>query len=337
MERMDLIGRVDMASQSNRQECGVVAANARLDKPPDCVRHGSACAGDRHADSRLLVNNTQQHGGTCQPMPETRQRCSKRWINGCAHALLVDHDVRGQHTTVRLIRKADAAELLRAQTGGGADRRGRLRYGPLTPAARSELDWLCARLDWPRDRRAGAQRLHPDHDWLQGLGVPPEVLTTYRPPRQREPVELVEAGRDVHDRPLWLTAAAANAWRRLSTTARADGITLLPVSAFRSAAYQHRLIARKRARGQSWEQILAVSALPGYSEHHLGTTLDLHAGDGPALEECFEHTQAFAWLQAHAGRHGFRLSYPRDNAHGITYEPWHWRFHGASGDSPGAA
>jgi hypothetical protein len=25
-----------------------------------------------------------------------------------------------------------------------------------------------------------------------------------------------------------------------------------------------------------------------------------------------------------AGRHGFRLSYPRDNPHGVIYEPWHW-------------
>ncbi|MHB8392777.1 MAG: D-alanyl-D-alanine carboxypeptidase family protein, partial [Acidobacteriaceae bacterium] len=26
----------------------------------------------------------------------------------------------------------------------------------------------------------------------------------------------------------------------------------------------------------------------------------------------------------HAGHFGFRLSYPRNNRHGIAYEPWHW-------------
>jgi D-alanyl-D-alanine carboxypeptidase len=31
----------------------------------------------------------------------------------------------------------------------------------------------------------------------------------------------------------------------------------------------------------------------------------------------------------HAGDHGFRMSYPRGNPHGISYEPWHWRWHGA--------
>ena len=31
-------------------------------------------------------------------------------------------------------------------------------------------------------------------------------------------------------------------------------------------------------------------------------------------------------LRAHAGEPGFAMSYPRDNRHGIVYEPWHWRF-----------
>jgi D-alanyl-D-alanine carboxypeptidase len=29
-------------------------------------------------------------------------------------------------------------------------------------------------------------------------------------------------------------------------------------------------------------------------------------------------------LQRHAATYGFRMSYPRGNAHGISYEPWHW-------------
>ena len=53
-------------------------------------------------------------------------------------------------------------------------------------------------------------------------------------------------------------------------------------------------------------------------------------GDAPA-EESFEATDAFAWLQAHAGEHGFHLSYPRDNPHGIVYEPWHWCWKPANG------
>ncbi len=44
----------------------------------------------------------------------------------------------------------------------------------------------------------------------------------------------------------------------------------------------------------------------------------------PPAEESFEATPAFAWLQAKAPAHGFHMSYPRDNPHGIIYEPWHW-------------
>ena len=31
-----------------------------------------------------------------------------------------------------------------------------------------------------------------------------------------------------------------------------------------------------------------------------------------------------AWLRTNAPRFGFHLSYPRNNPHGIGYEPWHW-------------
>ena len=43
-----------------------------------------------------------------------------------------------------------------------------------------------------------------------------------------------------------------------------------------------------------------------------------------SLEEVFEDSEAFDWLLGNAGDYGFRLSYPRDNAYGIAYEPWHW-------------
>ena len=50
--------------------------------------------------------------------------------------------------------------------------------------------------------------------------------------------------------------------------------------------------------------------------------------DEPAAEESFEKTRAFPWLRDNAGAHGFVMSYPRDNRHGIVYEPWHWCWRG---------
>jgi D-alanyl-D-alanine carboxypeptidase len=263
-------------------------------------------------------------------LPANGQR---RWINGCAHALLVTCDRRGLAHEACLLRKRDLARLAHIVVREGtASCPHRQATRDLPGDARAELAWLLSRLDARMPKRLHRTRPRVSRDWLAGLDIPAELLAHYHLPRQPEPAVLVEAGHDLYGRPLWLTAAAAAAWRRLADAARNDGIALQAVSGFRSAAYQHALLLRKRAQGQDWRRILATSALPGFSEHHLGTTLDLHAGDGPALEESFGDTEAFAWLQARAHRYGFRLSYPRGNPLGVAYEPWHWRWH-----PPGAA
>lgn len=140
-----------------------------------------------------------------------------------------------------------------------------------------------------------------------------------------EPDRLGYAGRDRFGRPLWLHPAAARAWTHLRAAALGDGIVLDAISGYRSHDYQLGIFERKLARGQSVEQILSVNAAPGYSEHHSGLALDIGTpGEAPA-EESFETTPAFAWLREHAGGYGYLMSYPRDNPHGIVYEPWHWR------------
>ena len=140
-----------------------------------------------------------------------------------------------------------------------------------------------------------------------------------------EPMELRLAGRDRYRRPLWLEPATARAWDALREAARDDGVALDAISGYRSHAYQLGIFERKRARGQSVDAILQVNAAPGFSEHHSGRALDIGTPGEPPAEESFEHSDAFAWLCDHAAIHGFALSYPRDNPHGITYEPWHWR------------
>ena len=139
-----------------------------------------------------------------------------------------------------------------------------------------------------------------------------------------EPGTLHFAGRDRYRRPLWLQPHTARAWIRMRDAARADGIALDAISGFRSHAYQLGIFARKLARGLSVKEILHVNAAPGYSEHHAGRALDIGTPGEPAAEESFERTPAFAWLKQHAGDFGFTMSYPRNNTHHITYEPWHW-------------
>jgi zinc D-Ala-D-Ala carboxypeptidase len=144
-----------------------------------------------------------------------------------------------------------------------------------------------------------------------------------------EPCTLAYAGQDRYRRPLWLRACAARAWRAMQAAARADGVALEAISGYRSHDYQLGIFKRKRARGQSVEQILEVNAAPGFSEHHGGLALDLSTPGEPAAEESFERTPAFAWLQRRGDDFGFTMSYPRGNPHGIVHEPWHWRHAGA--------
>jgi D-alanyl-D-alanine carboxypeptidase len=113
----------------------------------------------------------------------------------------------------------------------------------------------------------------------------------------------------------------------MRSAARADDVTLEAISGYRSHEYQLGIFRRKLARGLALEQILAVNAAPGYSEHHSGEAIDIGTPGEPPAEESFETTPAFAWLQRRAVGFGFRMSYPRDNPHGIVYEPWHWRWH----------
>lgn len=69
------------------------------------------------------------------------------------------------------------------------------------------------------------------------------------------------------------------------------------------------------------------SADQGYSEHQLGTTVDLiTTGLGGQLDG-FDATNAYNWLQANAYKYGFILSYPKNNKF-YVFEPWHWRFVG---------
>ena len=141
-----------------------------------------------------------------------------------------------------------------------------------------------------------------------------------------EPDWLALAGLDRYRRALWLRIDAARAWRHLREAALRDDVVLEAISGYRSHDYQLGIFERKLGRGLSIEDILAVNAAPGFSEHHGGLALDIGTPGEPPAEESFERTAAFAWLGANANEHGFTMSYPRENPHGIVYEPWHWCF-----------
>jgi D-alanyl-D-alanine carboxypeptidase len=125
--------------------------------------------------------------------------------------------------------------------------------------------------------------------------------------------------------------AAAKAYQEMQAAAQQAGVTLVPLSGFRSLADQDYLFFGKKAeRGQVAAERAKVSAPPGYSEHHTGYALDIGDGTVPAtdLSPDFENTPAYKWLKVNAPFYSFELSFPKNNKQGIAYEPWHWRFVG---------
>lgn len=163
------------------------------------------------------------------------------------------------------------------------------------------------------------------HDLWARLGIPADFARRAERRIQPEAKRLVVIGRAADDgKILRLAPRAAAAWQRMQAAARNDGVTLLPLSAYRSVARQTAIIRRKLAAGQSIAAILRVNAAPGCSEHHTGRALDLGSPQAMRLTTAFARTREFRWLKRNAAKFGFHLSYPRGNRQGIAYEPWHW-------------
>ncbi|WP_154222127.1 M15 family metallopeptidase [Marinicella rhabdoformis] len=158
----------------------------------------------------------------------------------------------------------------------------------------------------------------------QALGIDTQHLTTsYHP----SACQLTECGPDVFNRSAKLTPVAAKAWQSMQQAGNEEGVILQLVSAYRSPKYQAGLIQKKLNHGQNIENILSVNTAPGHSEHHTGRAVDLSTPGFETLEEHFENSAAFDWLQKNALRFNFHLSYPKNNPDGIIYEPWHWCYH----------
>lgn len=161
---------------------------------------------------------------------------------------------------------------------------------------------------------------------LADLGIPADYGRLRGLPEHPEATELVTARTLKDGRELKLAPDAAAAWSALQAAGLQDGVELLLISGFRSLAHQRGIIERKLAAGETLEAILQVNAAPGYSEHHTGRAVDIGTPGCPPLSEGFEDTAAFRWLTARSAEFGFWLSYPRNNHHGLIYEPWHWLF-----------
>ena len=118
-------------------------------------------------------------------------------------------------------------------------------------------------------------------------------------------------------------AAMVGAWE-------AAGLRISIDSAYRSYASQAATFEMWVARVGSVEA-LDRTALPGHSEHQLGTALDLSSpGWSGRFGDWATEAAEGAWMAATGWEYGFVMSYPNGEREAtcFPYEPWHYRWIG---------
>jgi len=126
---------------------------------------------------------------------------------------------------------------------------------------------------------------------------------------------------------------AAEALRAMLLAAREADVRMRIISAYRSYATQSTTFAYWVAKS-GLQLARKYSALPGHSEHQLGTSVDLATvGAGvPWGSATFATSPTGVWLGENAYKYGFVRSYPagakRVALSCYGSEPWHWRYVG---------
>jgi D-alanyl-D-alanine carboxypeptidase len=125
---------------------------------------------------------------------------------------------------------------------------------------------------------------------------------------------------------LQLRHPASEALELMARAARAEGITLIASSAYRSFGYQTQVYERNvRESGQ--ETADRESSRPGHSQHQLGLAVDFGS-----ITDAFAGTAAGRWILVNGPKYGWSLSFPDGYEHltGYRWESWHYRYTGTA-------
>ena len=127
-----------------------------------------------------------------------------------------------------------------------------------------------------------------------------------------------------------LVKDAKSSFEQMVKDAKSAGYYIKASSGFRSYDTQSALIANAIDEGK--DDVSISLAKPGYSEHQLGTTVDITSssiGYDSASGE-FYKTPESDWLKNNAYLYGFIQSYPsgKEDITGYKSEPWHYRYVG---------
>ncbi len=170
--------------------------------------------------------------------------------------------------------------------------------------------------------------------------VTPDLLTYVGPEnalsRDYEPPDLDIVPLDPKNlafRPIPLRRAAHQALLDMLDSMNQSGLSVWVMSGFRS--YGEQQLAYERWATLYPDHAPDISAVPGHSEHQLGTSVDFST---PYMNDLyddyfnvnFSSTPEGHWLLKQAAYYGFTLSYPSwaIQETGYAWEPWHYRYVG---------
>lgn len=163
----------------------------------------------------------------------------------------------------------------------------------------------------------------PDSIWVVADKLRPLNPSNYAP---RDLVTL----KHPHRADPRLRSGAASAYTAMYNAAKADGLTLVILSAYRSYSVQV-AVYNGWVNRLGAEKADLQSARPGFSEHQTGLSVDIAAKNGRCtIADCFGDTPEGKWLTENAWKFGWVLRYPEGltSITGYKYEPWHWRYVG---------
>ena len=129
---------------------------------------------------------------------------------------------------------------------------------------------------------------------------------------------------------LCLVKNVKEAFELMAEGAQKENVKIKASSTFRTYATQKTLYENDLKSKKI--EISDSVAKPGYSEHQLGTTMDITGAsiDYASASDKFDGTIEDKWLKKNSYLYGFIQSYPygKENTTGYKYEPWHYRYVG---------
>lgn len=174
------------------------------------------------------------------------------------------------------------------------------------------------------------------------------LLGKFDPATHSDFVKLADEHTRGSGRGAYLRKETYEAFIKMSTAARKEGIELTIISATRNFDSQKRIWENKwngkvQVEGKDLTTvtdlkerarlILLYSSMPSTSRHHWGTDMDLNELNNSFFDSG-EGLKIYIWLKAHAAEYGFCQPYTAKNAGRTGYEEerWHWSYLPLSGD-----